>query len=61
MLLLGVGTSMSYQGSPYSGAQDEYDFEDDAYDDIDDYKEQDEPPLPPIDDSDEGNCLRFFK
>lgn len=54
MVLLGVSSTMSYQGSPYSGGQDEYDFEDDGYDDIDEFREQGEP-LPPLpaDDSDE--------
>ncbi|CAH2073168.1 unnamed protein product, partial [Iphiclides podalirius] len=45
---------MSYQGSPYSGPGDEYDFEDDGYDDLDEYREQEDPlPPAPVDDSDE--------
>lgn len=51
MQLLGVARSMSYQGSSYSGAQDEYDFDDDGYDEVDEPREH-EPP--PADDSDEG-------
>ncbi|RVE45272.1 hypothetical protein evm_010094 [Chilo suppressalis] len=45
---------MSYQGSPYSGRGDDYDFEDDGYDDLDEYREQEDVlPPPPVDDSDE--------
>ncbi|CAH2227613.1 jg22534 [Pararge aegeria aegeria] len=45
---------MSYQGSPYSGPGDEYDFEDDGYDDIDEYRDpEDTSQQPPADDSDE--------
>ncbi|CAK1545084.1 unnamed protein product [Leptosia nina] len=45
---------MSYQGSPYSGPGDEYDFEDDGYDDIDEYRDpEDALPPPLVDDSDE--------
>ncbi|GBP86432.1 Sin3 histone deacetylase corepressor complex component SDS3 [Eumeta japonica] len=45
---------MSCQGSPYSGPQDEYDFEDDGYDDLTEYRDQ-EVTLPPhqADDSNE--------
>lgn len=47
---------MSYQGSPYSfHIQDDYDMDDDAYDDLDDYRDQDDPHPPTLDDSDEGN------
>ncbi|XP_037295474.1 sin3 histone deacetylase corepressor complex component SDS3 isoform X2 [Manduca sexta] len=55
MQLLRVASTMSYQGSPYSGPGDEYDFEDDGYDDLDEYREREEtvPPPPPVDDSDE--------
>lgn len=52
---------MSYQGSPYSGPGDEYDFEDDGYDDLDEFREREDLlqlPLP-AEDSDEGEfCLR---
>lgn len=54
MQLQGV-LAMSYQGSPYSGPGDEYDFEDDGYDDIDDFRNQDDSQHPHLgDDSDEG-------
>ncbi|XP_063359980.1 sin3 histone deacetylase corepressor complex component SDS3 [Cydia amplana] len=54
MQLLRVASTMSYQGSPYSGPGDEYDFEDDGYDDLDEYREQEDAiPPPPVDDSDE--------
>lgn len=60
MQLLRVASTMSYQGSPYSGPGDEYDFEDDGYDDLDEYRDQEDTlPPPPVDDSDEGMfCLR---
>jgi hypothetical protein len=60
MQLLRVVSTMSYQGSPYSGPGDEYDFEDDGYDDLDEYRDhEDTLPPPPVDDSDEGKfCLR---
>lgn len=60
MQLLRVASTMSYQGSPYSGPGDEYDFEDDGYDDLDEYRDQEDTlPVPPLDDSDEGMfCLR---
>lgn len=60
MQLLRVVSTMSYQGSPYSGPGDEYDFEDDGYDDLDEYRDQEDVlPVPPLDDSDEGMfCLR---
>lgn len=56
MQLLRVASTMSYQGSPYSGQGDEYDFEDDGYDDLEEYRIQEEPLPPPslMDDSDEG-------
>lgn len=59
MQLLRVTSTMSYQGSPYSGPGDEYDFEDDGYDDLDEYRDpEDSLPQPPMDDSDEGMiCL----
>ncbi|CAB3221366.1 unnamed protein product [Arctia plantaginis] len=46
---------MSYQGSPYSGPGDEYDFEDDGYDDLDEYRDREDvlPAQPPVEDSDE--------
>lgn len=51
---------MSYQGSPYSGPGDDYDFEDDGYDDLDEYRDQEDPlPPPPVDDSDEGKNVLF--
>ncbi|XP_013194814.1 sin3 histone deacetylase corepressor complex component SDS3 [Amyelois transitella] len=54
MQLLRVASTMSYQGSPYSGPGDEYDFEDDGYDDLDEYRDQEDTLLPPtFDDSDE--------
>ncbi|KAL0842442.1 hypothetical protein ABMA28_014542 [Loxostege sticticalis] len=54
MQLLRVASTMSYQGSPYSGPGDEYDFEDDGYDDLDEYRDQEDTlPPPPVDDSDE--------
>ncbi|XP_039747385.1 sin3 histone deacetylase corepressor complex component SDS3 [Pararge aegeria] len=54
MQLLRVASTMSYQGSPYSGPGDEYDFEDDGYDDIDEYRDpEDTSQQPPADDSDE--------
>ncbi|XP_045445608.1 sin3 histone deacetylase corepressor complex component SDS3 [Melitaea cinxia] len=54
MQLLRVTSTMSYQGSPYSGPGDEYDFEDDGYDDLDEYRDpEDSLPQPPMDDSDE--------
>ncbi|XP_011549580.3 sin3 histone deacetylase corepressor complex component SDS3 isoform X1 [Plutella xylostella] len=54
MQLLRDESAMSYQGSPYSGPGDEYDFEDDGYDDLDEYRDQEDAlPLPPADDSDE--------
>ncbi|XP_053625610.1 sin3 histone deacetylase corepressor complex component SDS3 [Plodia interpunctella] len=54
MQLLRVASTMSYQGSPYSGPGDEYDFEDDGYDDLDEYRDpEDTLPPPPVDDSDE--------
>ncbi|XP_013145945.1 PREDICTED: sin3 histone deacetylase corepressor complex component SDS3 [Papilio polytes] len=54
MQLLRVTSTMSYQGSPYSGPGDDYDFEDDGYDDLDEYRDQEDPlPPPPVDDSDE--------
>ncbi|CAH2086051.1 unnamed protein product [Euphydryas editha] len=54
MQLLRVTSTMSYQGSPYSGPGDEYDFEDDGYDDLDEYRDpEDSFPQPPMDDSDE--------
>ncbi|KAL4707383.1 hypothetical protein ACJJTC_008568 [Scirpophaga incertulas] len=54
MQLLRVVSTMSYQGSPYSRPGDEYDLEDDGYDDLDEYRDQEESlaPLPP-EDSDE--------
>lgn len=47
---------MSYQGSPYSGPGDEYDFEDDGYDDLDEFREREDLLQQPAlaDDSDEG-------
>lgn len=60
MQLLRVASTMSYQGSPYSGPGDEYDFEDDGYDDLDEYREQEDPlPPAPVDDSDEGMVVLF--
>lgn len=62
MQLLRVASTMSCQGS-YSGPGDEYDFEDDGYDDLDEYRDRDDtlPPMPPVEDSDEGMfCLRFL-
>lgn len=61
MQLLRVASTMSYQGSPYSGPGDEYDFEDDGYDDLDEFREREDqlqqPALP--EDSDEGEgCFR---
>nr|XP_026489991.1 sin3 histone deacetylase corepressor complex component SDS3 isoform X2 [Vanessa tameamea] len=54
MQLLRVTSTMSYQGSPYSGPGDEYDFEDDGYDDLDEYRDpEDSLPQLPMDDSDE--------
>ncbi|KAJ0180774.1 hypothetical protein K1T71_004178 [Dendrolimus kikuchii] len=55
MQLLRVASTMSYQGSPYSGPGDEYDFEDDGYDDLEDFRDRDEPlaPTAAADDSDE--------
>ncbi|XP_045490869.1 sin3 histone deacetylase corepressor complex component SDS3 [Colias croceus] len=54
MQLLRVASTMSYQGSPYSGPGDEYDFEDDGYDDLDEYRDpEDAIPPPLVDDSDE--------
>ncbi|VVD00398.1 sin3 histone deacetylase corepressor complex component SDS3 [Leptidea sinapis] len=54
MQLLRVASTMSYQGSPYSGPGDEYDFEDDGYDDIEEYRDPEDPVPPPLlDDSDE--------
>ncbi|CAG9585075.1 unnamed protein product [Danaus chrysippus] len=45
---------MSYQGSPYSGPGDEYDFEDDGYDDLYEYRDpEDTQSHHPADDSDE--------
>ncbi|OWR47652.1 Sin3 histone deacetylase corepressor complex component SDS3 [Danaus plexippus plexippus] len=45
---------MSYQGSPYSGPGDEYDFEDDGYDDLYEYRDpEDTQSQHPADDSDE--------
>ncbi|XP_026747710.1 sin3 histone deacetylase corepressor complex component SDS3 isoform X1 [Trichoplusia ni] len=54
MQLLRVASTMSCQGS-YSGPGDEYDFEDDGYDDLDEYRDRDDalPPAPPVEDSDE--------
>ncbi|KAJ8725929.1 hypothetical protein PYW08_004112 [Mythimna loreyi] len=54
MQLLRVASTMSCQGS-YSGPGDEYDFEDDGYDDLDEYRDRDDtlPPVPPVEDSDE--------
>lgn len=60
MQLLRVASTMSCQGS-YSGPGDEYDFEDDGYDDLDEYRDRDDtlPAAPPVEDSDEGMfCLR---
>lgn len=56
MQLLRVVSTMSYQGSPYSGPGDEYDFEDDGYDDIDEYREREDTLQQPgpVEDSDEG-------
>lgn len=55
MQLLRVVSTMSYQGSPYSGHGEEYDFEDDGYEDLDEYREQEDALQPPtVDDSDEG-------
>ncbi|XP_068629750.1 sin3 histone deacetylase corepressor complex component SDS3 [Battus philenor] len=53
MQLLRVASTMSCQGSPYSGPGDEYDFEDDGYEDLDEYRDHEEPQPPPADDSDE--------
>lgn len=55
MQLLRVASTMSYQGSPYSGPGDEYDFEDDGYDDLDEYRDREDalPAQPPVEDSDE--------
>ncbi|XP_075969975.1 sin3 histone deacetylase corepressor complex component SDS3 isoform X2 [Anticarsia gemmatalis] len=53
MQLLRVASTMSYQGSPYSGPGDEYDFEDDGYDDLEEYRDREIPAQPPLDDSDE--------
>ncbi|XP_059045204.1 sin3 histone deacetylase corepressor complex component SDS3 [Achroia grisella] len=54
MQLLRVASTMSYQGSLYSGPGDEYDFEDDGYDDLDEYRDQEDALPPPLlDDSDE--------
>ncbi|KAH9629260.1 hypothetical protein HF086_008342 [Spodoptera exigua] len=54
MQLLRVASTMSCQGS-YSGPGDEYDFEDDGYDDLDEYRDRDDtlPSAPPVEDSDE--------
>lgn len=62
MQLLRVASTMSYQGSPYSGPGDEYDFEDDGYDDLEDFRDRDEPlaPVPAADDSDEGMYANKF-
>lgn len=62
MQLLRVASTMSYQGSPYSGPGDEYDFEDDGYDDIEEYRSpEDTLQQPPAEDSDEGKgCLTLF-
>lgn len=65
MQLLRVASAMSYQGSPYSGPGDEYDFEDDGYDDIDEYRDREDSlqPAMPAEDSDEGAlrlCLFYF-
>lgn len=59
MQLLSVVSTMSYQGSPYSGPGDEYDFEDDGYDDLDEFRDQEDTfPHQPMEDSDEGMfCL----
>lgn len=56
MQLLRVASTMSYQGSPYSGPGDEYDFEDDGYDDLDEFREREDLLQQPAlaDDSDEG-------
>lgn len=55
MQLLRVTSTMSYQGSPYSGPGDEYDFEDDGYDDLYEYRDpEDTQSQHPADDSDEG-------
>lgn len=58
MQLLRVASAMSYQGSPYSGPGDEYDFEDDGYDDLDEYRDREDvlPAQPTVEDSDEGMC-----
>ncbi|XP_045533174.1 sin3 histone deacetylase corepressor complex component SDS3 [Pieris brassicae] len=54
MQLLRITSTMSFQGSPYSGPGDEYDFEDDGYDDIDEYRDPADALLPSlVDDSDE--------
>lgn len=58
MQLLRVASTMSYQGSLYSGPGDEYDFEDDGYDDLDEFREREESlqQPAPAEDSDEGEC-----
>ncbi|KAJ2953018.1 hypothetical protein O0L34_g7400 [Tuta absoluta] len=54
MQLLRVASTMSYQGSPYSAPGDEYDFEDDGYDDMDEFRDQEDTlPAAPVDNSDE--------
>lgn len=61
MQLLRVASTMSYQGSPYSGPGDEYDFEDDGYDDLEERDLEDTLPPPAVDVSDEGTfCLRLL-
>ncbi|XP_049867538.1 sin3 histone deacetylase corepressor complex component SDS3 [Pectinophora gossypiella] len=54
MQLLRIASAMSYQGSPYSGPGDEYDFEDDGYDDLDEFRDQEDTlPAAAMDNSDE--------
>lgn len=52
---------MSFQGSLYSGPGDEYDFEDDGYDDIDEYRDPEDALPALMDDSDEGILAMSFK
>ncbi|KOB75215.1 putative suppressor of defective silencing [Operophtera brumata] len=67
MQLLRVASTMSYQGSLYSGPGDDYDFEDDGYDDLDEFREREDslqPPAPAEDsdeDTEEANKLASFK
>lgn len=58
MQLLRFASTMSYQGSPYSGPGDEYDFEDDGYDDMEEFREREDLLQQPAlaEDSDEGEC-----